>query len=69
LPKAAAIAVDAVAGAGGVRGDGAAFVRSPAGFGGVPPTIAISRFIVLASQRIRDKPESSGALTSLLLAG
>ena len=30
---------------------------------------AISRFIVLASHRIRDRPESSGALTSLLLAG
>ena len=30
---------------------------------------AISRFIVLASRRIREKPESSSALTSLLLAG
>jgi hypothetical protein len=30
---------------------------------------AISRFIVLASRRIREKPESSRALTSLLLAG
>ena len=30
---------------------------------------AISRFIVLSMHRIREKPESSGALTSLLLAG
>jgi hypothetical protein len=30
---------------------------------------AISRFIVLASRRIRDRPENTGALTSLLLAG
>jgi hypothetical protein len=30
---------------------------------------AISRFIVLSTHRIREKPESSGALTSLLLAG
>ena len=30
---------------------------------------AISRFIVLASHRIREKPEDTSALTSLLVAG
>ena len=30
---------------------------------------AISRFIVLASHRIREEPEDTTALTSLLLAG
>jgi hypothetical protein len=30
---------------------------------------AISRFVVLASRRVREKPEETGALRSFLLAG